>query len=80
MDVGADLILRWDWISSHNLQHLYADGQVRFRSGQALLQLDLLPAGARPTTRTLPVICHGDFRRLLRQLAPELPAAADSDS
>ena len=78
MDVGADLILGWDWISSHDLQHLYADGQVRFRSGPALLQLDLLPAGARPAARTLPVIGHGEFRRLLRQLAHELPAGTDS--
>ena len=78
MDVGADLILGWDWISSHDLHHLYADGQVRFRSGPALLQLDLLPAGARPAARTLPVIGHGEFRRLLRQLAHELPAGADS--
>ena len=32
MDVGADLILGWDWISSHDLHHLYADGHVRFRA------------------------------------------------
>jgi len=80
MDVGADLILGWDWISSHDLHHLYADGHVRFRSGPDLLQLDLLPAGTRPTARTLPVIGHGEFRRLLRQFAPELPAAAGADS
>jgi hypothetical protein len=54
------------------------DGQVRFRSGPALLQLDLLPAGTRPAARTLPVIGHGEFRRLLRQLAPEPPAGAPS--
>ena len=23
MDVGDDLILGWDWISSHDLQHLF---------------------------------------------------------
>ena len=78
MDVGADLILGWDWISSHDLHHLYAGGQVRCRSGPALLQLDLLPAGARPAARTLPVIGHGEFRRLLRQLAHELPAEVES--
>ena len=83
MDVGADLILSWDrdWISSHDLQHLYADGQVRSRSGPALLQLYLLPAGARPASRTLQVIGHGGFRRLLRQLAHDEQspgAAADS--
>ena len=63
MDVGADLILGWDWISSHDLHHLYAEGHDRFRSGPDLLprQLDLLPAGARPAARTLPVIGHGEF-------------------
>ena len=60
MDVGADLILGWDWISSHDLHHLYADGQVRLRSGPTQLQLDLLPAGARPAARTLQVMGHGD--------------------
>jgi hypothetical protein len=33
MDVCADLILGWDWISSNDLRLLYADGQVRYRSG-----------------------------------------------
>ncbi len=47
MDVGADLLLGWDWISRHDLHHLYADGQVRLRWGTALLQLDLR---------------HGEFR------------------
>ncbi len=78
MDVGADLILGWDWISSHDLHHLHADGHVRFRSGPDLLQLDLLPAGTSPTARTLPVIGHGEFRLLLRQLTHELPAGVDS--
>ena len=56
MDVGDDQILGWDWISSHGLHHLYVDGRVSLRSGPALLQLDLLPAGVRPAARTLPVI------------------------
>ncbi len=73
MDVGANLILGWDWISSHDLRLLYADGQVRFRSGPALLQLDLLMAGTCPAARTLQVIGYGEFRRVLRQLAPEPP-------
>jgi hypothetical protein len=75
MDVGDDMILGWDWISSHDLRHFYADGQVSLRSGPALLQLDLLPASARPAARLLPVIAHGEFRRLLRQIAREVPAA-----
>ncbi len=31
MDVGDDLILGWDWISSHDLQHLFQAGQVGLR-------------------------------------------------
>ncbi len=78
MYVGADLILGWDkGISSHDLQHLYADGHVGVRSGPTRMQLDLLPAGTRPASRALQAIGHGEFRRLLRQLASELPAGAD---
>ena len=75
MDVGDDLILGWDWISSHDLRHLYADGQVSLRSGPALLQLALLPASARPAARTLSVIGHGEFRRLLRHIERAEPEA-----
>jgi hypothetical protein len=66
MDVGDDMILGWDWISSYDLRHLYVDGQVSLRSGASvLLQLDLLSASARPAGRLLPVIVHSEFRRLL---------------
>ena len=68
MDVGAD----------HDLYHLYADGQVRIRSGPALLRLDLLPASARPAARALSVISHGAFRRLLRQIEREHPVVAET--
>ena len=78
MDVGDDLILGWDWISSHDLRHLYVDGRVSLRSGPALLQLDLLPACVRPAARTLSVIAHGEFRRLLRQIEQEPPAKPDT--
>ena len=78
MDVGDDLILGWDWISSHDLHHLYAPGRINLRSGQAMLQLNLLPAVTRPATRALSVISHGEFRRLLRRIerkspGPEVP-------
>ena len=70
MDVGDDLtrILGWDWISSHYLRHLYVDGQVSLWSEPAMLRLALLPADVRPAVRTLSVIGHGEFRRLLRQI------------
>ena len=76
MDVGDDLILGWDWISSHNLQHLYQAGQVDLRSGSGPLQLALLPAAARPPPATLStVIGHGELRRLLRQVTRDDPPA-----
>ena len=78
MDVGADLILGWDWISSHDLHHLYAAVHVHLRSGPALLHLDLLPPTARLAARPLSVIGHGEFRRCLRQILRELPAVADT--
>ena len=68
MDAGDDLILGWDWISSHDLRLLYDNGRIDLRSGQTNLQLDLLSAGTRVVVRTLSVTDHGEFRRLLRQL------------
>jgi hypothetical protein len=57
-------------------RHLYADGRVSLRSGTAQLQLDLLPATARAAARTLTVIGHGEFCRLLRQVERETPVVA----
>ena len=77
MDVGADLILGWDWISSHDLQHLFQGGRVDLRSGPARLQLELLPAAARPPPATLStVIGHGELRRLLRHIVHDEPPAS----
>ena len=59
MDVGDDLILGWDWISSHDLRNFYVAGHVSLRSGPARLQLDLLPAAARPTARAMSVLSRG---------------------
>ena len=76
MDVGDDLILGWDWISSHDLQHLFQAGQVGLRSGPERLQLALLPSAARPPKATLStVIGHGELRRLLRQIVCDPPPA-----
>ena len=75
MDVGDDLILGWDWISSHDLRNLFHAGQVDLRSGLEQLQLDLLPANARlPPANISTVIGHGEFRRLLRQILRDDPA------
>jgi hypothetical protein len=79
LDVGDDLILGWDWISSHDLRHLYQAGQVDLRSGSAQLQLALLPPAARPPPANLStVIGHGEFRRLLRQIVRDDPAASSA--
>jgi hypothetical protein len=56
MDVGYDLILVLDWISRHDLRHLYADGSISLQSGPAQLQLGFLPAHARAAARTLTAI------------------------
>ena len=77
MDVGDDLILGWDWISSHDLQHLFQAGQVDLLSGSAQLQLALLPSAARPPPASLStVIGHGELRRLLRQIVSDDPPAS----
>ena len=79
LDVGDDLILGWDWISSHDLRHLYQAGQVDLRSGSEQLQLGLLPPAARPPPATLStVISHGEFRRLLRQIVRDDPSASSA--
>ena len=77
LEVGDDIILGWDWISSHDLRHLYQAGQVSLRSGAAQLQLDLLPPEAAvPRATMATVIGHGEFRRWLRQLDGPAPASA----
>ena len=76
LEVGDDIILGWDWISSHDLRHLYQAGQVSLRSGAAQLQLDLLPPEAAvPRATMATVIGHGEFRRWLRQLDGPAPAS-----
>ena len=65
MDVGDDPILGWDPISSRDLRTVYVDGYVSLRSGPARLQLDLLPAEARPTARAMSVWSRGMLHRRL---------------
>ena len=78
MDVGDDLILGSDWISSHDLQHdlhPFQPGQVDLWSGSAQLQLALLPSAARPSSASLStVIGHGELRRILRQKPVRRPS------
>ena len=76
MNVDADLIVGWDWMSSHNLHHLFAAGRVSLQSGPVPLQLDL-PVSARPLVRTLSVMNHGKFCLLFRQIEPVTPMPWD---
>ncbi len=76
MDEGDDIILCWDWISSHALQAR----QVGLRLGRDQLQLALLPAAAQPPPAALStVIGHEELSCLLPQIvsdeAPTVPAA-----
>ena len=58
MDVSDDLILGWDWISSHDLQHLFQAGQVDLWSGSA----GTASVGSPPVRCSPPigVPLHGD--------------------
>ena len=84
MDVGDDLILGWDWISSHDLHHLY-DGRVCLRSGPARTEvlggaptgmppdrgMELeLETGVAPMPRSRPVkrLSDGELAELRAQL------------
>ena len=71
MDVGDDLILGSDWISSHDLTHLYQVGLFDLRSGAAPLQLPSPPLSVRcPPPHGNPL--HGD--RPWRVPPPPTPA------
>jgi hypothetical protein len=67
MDAGADLLLGWDCISSHDLRHLYQAGRVDIRSGPVRLQLALLPAAGAPASLST-VMAQGELHRYLGQL------------
>ena len=74
MDVGDNRILGSDWISSHDLPHLFVDGQVS--SGLCWCSFNWTysrPRYAQPPLSTLAVIGHGEFRRLriLRHITRE---------
>ena len=65
--IDVDLILGWDWTWSHDQRLLYDNFRIDLY-GPAHLQLDILIAGTRPMARTLSVIGHEEFRRLLHQI------------
>ena len=71
LHVGTELILGWDWISSHKLEHLYPDGRAQVTAGTGLAPLDLHRRRPRDDDTGLGVLIdHGEFRRMLRQVVP----------
>ena len=66
----------WDWISSHDLTHIYQQGMVQARTGAAQWQAaaaELLPAPTRlPRAADLGVLIeHAEFKHMLRQTVRE---------
>ena len=77
LDLGAglDVILGWDWISSHDLRFLYPQGSITGVAGSNTLELPLQPSpGASPTAaQTQLLLAHGEFRRMLRHVTHDPP-------
>ena len=61
---GTAMVLGWDWISSHDLTHLYQHGLVQATSGAAQWQVELLPSSTRqPRAADLgTLIGHTEFQ------------------
>jgi transposase InsO family protein len=84
LDLGPelDIILGWDWLSSHDLRFLYPQGCVVGGGAQGSLSVPLRPAAPAPSQASV-LIGHGEFRRMLRRVVPagfqppdEAPAGA----
>ena len=75
---GLDIILGWDWISSHDLRFLYPAGAVAGASSSGTLSAPLQPTppAGSAQAQTLALIGHGEFRRMLRRLLPVDSASA----
>ena len=65
---GLDIILGWDWISSHDLRFLYPNGTVAGSGQTGVLGASLQPASLPASTAAQTLISHGELRRMLRQL------------
>ena len=70
---GLDIILGWDWISSHDLRFLYPQGAVR---GSGLFDALTAPLQATGSALAQTLIGHGEFRRMLRRVVPADPPAS----
>ena len=68
-----DIILGWDWLSSHDLRFLYPQGCVTGVGPQGGLAVPLRPTAPAPVQSSV-LIGHGEFRRMLRRVVPSGPA------
>ena len=78
LDLGPelDIILGWDWLSSHDLHFLYPQGSVSGAGPQGSpLSAPLRPTAPAPVQASV-LIGHGEFRRMLRRVVQDGP---DSD-
>ena len=64
LDLGPelDIILGWDWISSHDLRFLYPQGGVGGGGRHGSISAPLRPSAGLPATRAAVLIGHGEFR------------------
>ena len=67
---GIDIILGWDWISSHDLQFLYPTGAIAGGGPQGPVSATLQPLTHPGTPLAQVLIGHGEFRRMLRRVVP----------
>ena len=76
LDLGPelDIILGWDWISSHDLRFLCPQGGVVGEGPHGSVSAPLRPFSGPPATRAAVLIGHGEFRRMLRRVVPAAPA------
>jgi len=72
LDTTLDIILGWDWISSHDLQFLYPEGTVTGSGAAGTLAAPLLNVASPDPDQTRVLVSHGEMRRMLRRVIPGL--------
>ena len=74
LDLGPelDIILGWDWISSHDLRFLYPQGRVSGGGLQGYYSAPLRPAAPLPAQASV-LIGRGEFRSMLRRVVSAGP-------
>jgi len=67
---GLDVILGWDWISSHDLRFLYPRGAVAGTGLTGGLDAPLQRSAPPAQASALTLISHGEFHRMLCKVVP----------